>query len=266
MAASRWELAVFGLSRGGPGEDPMISTPFAGALMSGIAVVTFAAARSAAAQEPSGDPRAYAGLSLQIGQAKGRFADYVNVGAGAGGYFLFQPVRGLPLGLRLGAMFLEYGSQTRRYPLVPGIVVDVTTKNQIVQVALGPQLTVGRGMVQAYGFGAIGGSSFFTTSSVEGSDQNDQPFASTTNHNDGTFSSEAGGGIMIRLRRGRMPIVLDLGMRYLDNGRVTYVTKDRVSVIGNQLLVNPVDSEANLVIYHLGITVGLLAPRAEGGP
>jgi uncharacterized protein YebE (UPF0316 family) len=63
-----------------------------------------------------------------------------------------------------------------------------------------------------------------------------------------------------------MPIVLDLGVRYLDNGRVTYVTKDRVSVVGNQLLVNPVDSEANLVIYHLGITVGLLASRAEGGP
>jgi hypothetical protein len=239
---------------------------FRAPLVAAACVVLLLPAPPAAGQEPGGDPRAYAGLSIQVGQAKGRFADYVRWGGGAGGYILFQPVRGLPLGLRLGAMFLEYGSQTRRYPLVPGIVVDVTTKNQIVQLALGPQLTVGRGMVQAYGFGAIGGSSFFTTSGVEGSDQSDQPFASTTNHNDGTFSSEVGGGLMVRLSRGRMPIVLDLGARYLDNGRVTYVTKDRVSVVGNRLVVNPVDTEANLVIYHIGVTVGLLAPRPDGGP
>lgn len=229
-------------------------------------VVLLLGTAPAAGQESGGDPKAYAGLSLQVGQAKGRFADYVNVGVGAGGYILLQPVRRLPLGLRLGAMYLVYGSQTRQYPLVPGIVVDVTTENQIVQLALGPQLTIGRGMVRAYGFGAIGGSSFFTTSGVEGSDQGGQPFASTTNHNDGTFSSEVGAGVMIRVRGGRMPIVLDLGARYLDNGRVTYVTKERVSVVGNQLVVNPVDSEANLVIYHLGVTVGLLATRPQGSP
>ena len=94
-------------------------------------------------------PRGYAGISLQVGQAKGRFADYVDVGGGGGGYVLFLPAREFPLGLRLSAMYLLYGSETRSYPLVPGIVVDVTTKNQIFQMAVGPQLTVGRGRVRA---------------------------------------------------------------------------------------------------------------------
>jgi hypothetical protein len=38
---------------------------------------------------------------------------------------------------------------------------------------------------------------------------------------------------------------------------VTYVTKERVSFVGNQLVVDPVDSKANLVVYHLGVAIGL---------
>ena len=209
-------------------------------------------------------PRTYLGLSLQVGQATGQFADYVDLGGGGGGYLLYRPDPDGPLGFRVSAMYLVYGSQTHRYPLVPGIAVDVTTRNQIAEIALGPQLTLGRGMVQVYGFGAVGGSFFSTTSGVEGSDQNNQPFASTTNHEDGTFSSELGGGLLVRVSHGRFPIFVDLGARYLNNGRVTYVTRERVSISGNKLLVNPVDSEANLVVYHLGVTLGLRrSARAE---
>jgi hypothetical protein len=187
----------------------------------------------------------------------------VDLGWGGGGYLLYHP-RGGPLGIRFGATYLIYGSQTHRYPLVPGIAVDVTTRNQIAQFSLGPQVTVGRGVVRPYGFGAIGGSFFWTNSSVEGSDQNNQPFASTTNYHDGTFSSEIGGGVLVRLSAGRVPVLLDAGLRYLNNGRVTYVTKERVTISGNQLLVDPVDSEANLLVYHLGVAIGLR--RSRGVP
>jgi hypothetical protein len=141
-------------------------------------------------------------------------------------------------------------------------VVDVTTDNQILQIALGPQLTIGEGALQAYGFGTVGGSFFSTTSGVEGTDQNNQQFASTTNHSDGTFSGEIGGGVLVRVNQ-RFPVFVDIGARYLKNGRVTYVTKERVTISGNQLLVNPVDSEANLVVYHLGVSIGLR--RGSGG-
>jgi len=201
-------------------------------------------------------PSAYLGLSLQVGQARGQFANYVDYGGGGGGYLVVRPNRRGPFGVRLDLMYLVYGSQTHSYPLVPGIVVDVTTDNQIFQIALGPQLTIGQGMLQAYGFGTVGGSFFSTTSAVQGTDQNNQEFASTTNHSDATFSGEYGGGVLVRVKRGSPMILLDLGARYLKNGQVTYVTKERVTISGNQLLVNPVHSDANLIIYHLGIAIG----------
>lgn len=217
--------------------------------------------RAVAQWEP---PRLYAGVSLQAGQAKGEFADYVDRGWGGGGYLLYQPRR-TPLGVRFGMTYLIYGSQTHRYPLVPGVAVDVTTRNQIAQFSLGPQVTFGQGSVRPYAFGAIGGSFFWTSSAVEGSDPNNQPFASTTNYQDDTFSGEIGGGVLVRLSAGRVPILLDAGLRYLNNGRVTYVTRDGVTISGNQLLVDPVDSEANLVVYHLGVAIGLGRTRSEAG-
>ena len=215
-----------------------------------------AAARMQLREVDPEPPRGTLGVSLQVGQAKGQFANYVDFGGGGGGYLLYRPGRNLPLGIRLHLMYLVYGSQTHRYPLVPGIDVDVTTKNEIAAVSLGPQVTLGHGPLHAYGFAGFGGSFFSTTSSVEGSDQNNQPFASTTNHEDGTFASEFGGGLLIRVSR-RGPIAIDLGARYLNNGRVTYVTKERVSIVNNLLVVDPVDSEANLIVYHLGVAIGL---------
>jgi hypothetical protein len=210
-------------------------------------------------------PSGYLGLSLQVGQAKGQFADYVDYGGALGGYLLFRPNRNGPFGVRLDLMYLNYGSQSHRYPLVPGIVVDVTTDNQIFQIALGPQLTIGQGALRVYGFGTVGGSFFSTTSGVEGTDQNNQQFASTTNHADATFSSELGGGVLIRVSRGQ-PVLLDIGARYLRNGRVTYVTKERVTISGNQLIVDPVNSEANLIVYHLGVSIGVRRGSSEGSP
>jgi hypothetical protein len=42
------------------------------------------------------------------------------------------------------------------------------------------------------------------------------------------------------------------------------VTKNGVSVSGNTLIVDPIASEANLVVYHLGVMVGLR--RSPPGP
>lgn len=198
-------------------------------------------------------PGGYLGLSFQVGQARGQFAEYVDYGFGGGGYLVFRPGRRGPLGVRLDVMYLNYGSQTHSHPLVPGIVVDVTTDNEIFQIALGPQLLIGRGALRVYGFGTVGVSGFMTTSAVEGTDQNNQQFASTTNHADATFSGEGGGGLLVRLSGG---LLLDIGARYLKNGQVTYVTKERVTISGNQLLVDPVHSDANLMIYHLGVAIG----------
>lgn len=212
-------------------------------------------------QAPLRPPQVYLGLGLEVGQAVGEFEDYVRYGVGIGGHFVWRPKPAGPLALRVSGMFLVYGSQTRRYPLVPGINVDVTTTNNIGGMTFGPEFLFGSGTLQAYGHAGIGFSYFATTSSVEGSNQQNQPFASSTNYDDITFAPEGGGGLLIRLSAGRIPIFVDLGARFLNNGKVTYVTKDRITVQGNQLIVNPVESEANLVVYRIGMRIGLRASR-----
>ncbi|MEK6768103.1 MAG: hypothetical protein AABY85_03840 [Gemmatimonadota bacterium] len=208
-------------------------------------------------REPSPEPPvAFVGGGIQVGQSTGEFSNYVQGGIGFGGGFLYQPDADGALGLRVSAMYLIYGSQTNRYPLVPGITVDVTTNNQIAGLTLGPQFTFGRGAVQWYVNGGIGFSYFATTSEVRGTSSGQSPFASSTNYDDFTFASEGGSGLLVRLGRGGT-VSLDLGARYLNNGRVTFVTKNGVTVSGNTLLVDPITSEANLVVYHLGVMVGL---------
>jgi hypothetical protein len=64
--------------------------------------------------------------------------------------------------------------------------------------------------------------------------------------------------VLIRVHRSTSArsAYVDLGVHYLNNGRVTYVTKERVSIVNNQLVVDPVDSEANLLVFHLGVAIG----------
>lgn len=195
-------------------------------------------------------------VGIQIGQAVGEFASYVDVSGGLDFGLLVRPP-GTPLGLRARGQFLIYGSSTRRYPFLPGVDVDVTTTHAIAGLTLGPQVTAGSGPVQFYLFGGIGFSYFGTSSSAAGSGSG-SPFASSNNYDDVTFASEGGGGFAVMLSR-RRHVQLDLSARFLNNGRVSYVTEEGLSICngGTQLCVSPVESEANLVIYRIGLVVGL---------
>ena len=51
------------------------------------------------------------------------------------------------------------------------------------------------------------------------------------------------------------PVMLDLGARYLHHGRARYLPA-RV-LAGGSTIIRPIESEANLVLFQLGVTVGL---------
>jgi hypothetical protein len=194
-------------------------------------------------------------LALDVGQAIGEFNNYVNEGIGGHAAFRFRPNPTGPFALRVSGDFLVYGSSTKRYPLIPGIAVDVTTSNNIVGGSIGPEMTLGgAGRLQMYGFAGVGFSYFVTSSAVEGADNTNSAFASTTNYDDVTLATEGGAGLRFQFTPSA-PVFLDLGARYLNNGRTTYVTKGGLQVSGNQLLVNPIESEANLILYHLGVSI-----------
>jgi hypothetical protein len=138
------------------------------------------------------------------------------------------------------------------------ILLDLTTTNSIAYLNIGPQLMLPDGPVRPYVNAAIGGSYFGTSSSVSGTDGNDDDFASTTNFDDITFAWAGGGGILISLSRGRTPVMLDLGMRYHGNGEVEYLKKgDITDNPDGTITVSPTRSEANLLTFQLGVQIGV---------
>jgi hypothetical protein len=100
-----------------------------------------------------------------------------------------------------------------------------------------------------------GFSHFFTESSVEGTG-NSEPFASSTNYEDGGFAWAAGGGIYIPVSRKRAVVNIDLGVRWLDNGKRNYLREDSITFEDDEVQFNPVRTEAKGIIFSLGVGIG----------
>jgi hypothetical protein len=207
----------------------------------------------------------WAGGSLVLALPTGEFKRYVNAGGGLSGFAAFKLGRESAVSLRLDGTYLIYGIETRRVTLGPGplalVGVDVRTSNSIVNFVVGPQLTATRGALRPYLFGGIGFSYFWTYSSVSGTN-NAQPFASSTNFDDGSLALRGGGGLWLQVGHGRTPIWIDLGAEYVRNGRLRYLREGSITfdATGNPVY-SPIESETNLVLVHLGVAVGLRPRR-----
>jgi hypothetical protein len=194
----------------------------------------------------------------------GEFHDYVEHGGGLN-LNVVWPVRvESPFALRADGGLIVYGSETRRlcFPGSCRIDLDLTTTNSIAFLNIGPQLMVPGGPVRPYANAGVGFSYFGTTSSIEGSSSTNEPFASTNNFDDVTFAWAGGGGLLIALSQGRTPVMLDLGARYYGNGQTEYLKKgDIIDHPDGSITINPTRSEANLMTFQIGVTVGARAPR-----
>ena len=209
-----------------------------------------------------------AGGSLVLALPTGEFRHYVSVGGGANLFGAIKLVHDGPLSLRADATILIYGSETRQVLLGGGplqlITVDVTTSNAIFSMNVGPQLAATRGAIRPYAFGGIGFSYFWTSSSVSGSDQSNQPFATSTNFGDGTFAVRAGGGLWIQISHKRVPVWLDLGASYVWSGRASYLRPGSIDINFSPPVIHPITSETHLWMIHLGIAAGLVPARPKG--
>ena len=208
--------------------------------------------------EPSPAARFSGGLAVNYGRPVGEFYNYVEQGWGLDGFFRWSADPAGILSLRLEGGFLTYGRETFRVPLsgtIGGrILVDLTTSNNILWMGFGPQLTLPVPGVRPYVNASAGFAYFYTESQVEGSDDNDEPFASTKNYDDGTFAWGAGGGILIPFATRSGEVAIDLGARYHGNGQVRYLREGSIIDLPDGVLINPIQSEANLVTFRLGIT------------
>ena len=211
-------------------------------------------------------PRMRFGINFTVAQPLEEFSDYVNTGFGATGSFTYKLDRRGIFGIRLDGGFLQYDNEKKRVCVSSTIgcrvQVDLTTSNNIFVLGIGPELSVPSGFIRPYVSGSVGLAYFFTESSVEGTRNDDQPFASTTNYDDGKLAYTGTAGVLIPVRAGRQPVFIDFGARYHRNGEMRYLRKG--SIIDNpdgSITINPIRSEANLLTYHLGVQVGIPISR-----
>lgn len=161
--------------------------------------------------------------------------------------------------------FVVYGHERHRScfgaPIGCRIEMDLTTTNNIFYGGVGPEFVLATGAVRPYVNASFGFGYFATTSSLSGTGDRDD-FANTTNYDDGGFAWSAGGGLRVRLSQGRHPVALDLGVERRDNGVMEYLTEgDIVDHPDGSITLFPTRSEAELVTFRLGVSIGI--PRGD---
>jgi hypothetical protein len=198
------------------------------------------------------------GISLLGLKPRGEFADNVGFAGGIGGSYMLRLDPAGIASLRVDLGYMIYGHERYRTDLGGGplglIEVDVVTTNNIALGGIGIQLGAPGGSVRPYANGTAGFSYFFTESSVSGTG-NDESFASSNNYSDGGFAWSAGGGLYIPVSVKRTIVNLDLGVRWLDNGRRDYLRDDGITFENDDVQLNPVRTEAKGIQMSLGVAI-----------
>jgi hypothetical protein len=198
-------------------------------LVAGVIALLAPVAALEAQEAPVGPVTA--GVGLIVSSPRGDFAETTNLGVGLSANALFRLDRDAIFNIRTEASFLTYGSVNQRLPLSPTlgnlIQVDLRTTNSIASFLVGPQLLGPTGTFTPYAAVLGGFSAFWTTSSVEGSNQQ-QPFASSTNASDFAWAYGGAAGAYLRVTSGERPVRLELGVRYLRHDEATYLTANEI--------------------------------------
>jgi hypothetical protein len=197
-----------------------------------------------------------AGINLAVAVPVGEF-NRLDVAGGLDVFGALSLGRGGPLAIRFDGSYLIYGAENRFIPQ-PYYPVAVNTTYSIATFGVGPQLTMGQGPIRLYGFGTFGASYISARSSYRVDGCGCDAFASQTDFDDWQGALQAGGGLLIGLRSRHAPIAIDLGARYLYNGDAWYVTPGDVVPRGDgSVAIFPSRSPVNLVVMHIGVTVGI---------
>ena len=185
----------------------------------------------------------------------------VGFGYGANLSYQFRLDNAGALSLRADGVLSIYGGEHFYAPLsntVGGrIQVKVSTNNHVMPLSIGPQLTVPRGWIRPYVNAGIGGQLLFTQSSVEGTDNDYDEFASTTNQSDWTSLWTTGGGVYIPVYAGKSTVMLDFGVQYYSGGRAQYLKPGSIEDLPNgQIRINPLESDTHMYVMRLGVRIG----------
>lgn len=134
---------------------------------------------------------------------------------------------------------------------------DVTTANSIVFGGIGPEVVFSTGKIAPY-VHASAGLSYFVTSSWADDNDGYGSYDETTNFSDLVLGLKYGGGVRFRVGGHRRPVYLDFGVDRHANGIANFLVKgDIVDHADGGVTIFPNRSEANLVTFRFGVSIGL---------
>lgn len=208
------------------------------------------------------------GASLVVAEPQAEFHD--NVGTSYGGSInaLWLPQSNGAVGLRVEGGVIGYGSETRRVMLSPTvggrIMVDLNTSNIITFGHVGPQFTWRTPNASPYVAPSLGFTYIATVSSVSG--HHGDSFAEDTNYDDGMFSYGVTAGSYVPVARGKVPVMIDFSVRYHRNGPASYLVKGSIQDNPDGTIsFNPYHTDANLLTFQIGASIGLRPGLARKG-
>lgn len=222
-------------------------------------ILSVTAATSGAQPAPHIPTGVFSGrLAFAVSEPKGDFGKNTGNGYGIDVSGLARLEKKGIVNARLDLSFLSYATSTRRIPLVGSgslIKLDLETSSSIFTMVGGPQLLGPTGVFRPY-VSVLGGFSYFsTTTSLEGSDDDEDEFASTTNSSD--VSLAYGGSVGAYLRVYQSPardVRLELGARYLRHDNAKYLNDQQVEDgFQNNRDPVPLRGRADFVTYYIGI-------------
>ena len=205
-------------------------------------------------------PPMHVGGGLVIAQPLGQFSDAVGLGIGGAGTFSQAFDRRGIFSIRADFAYLVYGHESKRIPFNDNtgrIQLDLNTYNNIVHVSAGPQLAATAGYIRPYASAQVGLSYLFTQSSLGGTD-NGTSFASTENYHFSKIGYLGSIGFLVPLDIRSAPIAIDLGAQYMYNGHARYLTPGDIHEDNaGGYTTTAHGSQANLIMYRLGVRVGV---------
>ena len=236
-----------------------------------VVAVTALTVLGASASEADGQryrhtrgPKAHVGLAFIAAEPLGELGYFFEQGFG-GQLSVGLPIDDYGLFRIAGDLgFLVYGHERQSYclshPFGCRIGLDLTTTNNVAFGGVGPELALPLGIIEPYARATMGFSYWFTRSSLSGYD--DHEFGGTTHLSDVVAAWRAAAGVRVRIVNGSTPLSIDFGVERHENGIAHFLTEgDIVDHADGSISIFPHRSEANLLTYHVGISIGI--PRGK---
>ncbi len=166
------------------------------------------------------------------------------------------------VGLDLGLLVNGYERRSEPFSLtIPDVFVDVVTSNNILLGHFLVRLQPPNGPVRPYVDGLFGLKYFFTETRIEDVDDYGESVFSSTNYDDTALSYGLGGGLQVKVYRGRLgghggrvAVQVNAGMRYLFGGHARYLRKGGIRRDRGRVELFIDESETDMILTQLGVT------------